>query len=62
MTAVEALPVTCPGTGTHAPPTLSEMARCPECGERIQVITSKTPGRPPARTLRWHLIAEQGTR
>lgn len=62
MSIVAALPATCPGTGTYAPPTLSEWSRCPECGERIQVITSKSPGLPPSRTLRWHLVAEQRVR
>lgn len=57
-----ALSAPCPGTGSLAPPTLSEMAECPDCGDRVQVISSRTPGRPTVRTLRWHLVAEQRVR
>lgn len=55
MTATAMVETTCSGMGSAAPPTLSEQARCPECGQLVYVLTFRIPGASPVRTLAWHL-------
>lgn len=56
------LDLACPGTGSFAMPTLSETVVCAECGARVPVITSRAAGRPPVRTVAWHLVPESRVR